>query len=161
MQISVIETARNLCGLVGANSTEVDPATPHPVISLLDAQKKVVDLGGTMRLGAQSCRLKPGRALEAYGAPLISERHRHRYEFNPAYKKVLEENGLVVTGEHEQLHLAEIVERPDHPWFVSVQYHPEFKSKPTHAHPLFDGFIAAALQYKAGGTAPHSRAAAG
>jgi CTP synthase len=161
MQVCVIETARNLCGLDGANSTEVDPATPHPVISLLDAQKKVVDLGGTMRLGAQACRLKSGRALEAYGAPLVHERHRHRYEFNPAYKKVLEEHGLVVTGEHEQLHLAEIVERRDHPWFVAVQYHPEFRSKPTRAHPLFDGFIAAALQYQAGGSASQSRAAAG
>jgi len=161
MQIAVIETARNLCELGGANSTEVDPATPHPVISLLDAQKRVVELGGTMRLGAQACRLKPGRALDAYGAPVVSERHRHRYEFNPAYKKVLEEHGLAVTGEHEQLHLAEIVERTDHPWFVGVQYHPEFKSKPTRAHALFDGFIAAALQYRAGGAAPQSRAASG
>ncbi|MSR47076.1 MAG: CTP synthase [Planctomycetes bacterium] len=147
MQIAVIETARNLCGLKGANSAEVDPQTPHPVISLLDEQKKKVDLGGTMRLGSQPCALKPGRALEAYGTPLIRERHRHRYEFNPAYKAQLEAAGLVVTGEHESLHLAEIIERRDHPWFVAVQYHPEFKSKPTAAHPLFDQFIAAALRH--------------
>jgi CTP synthase len=148
MQIAVIETARNLCGLAGANSSEVDPKTPHPVISLLDEQKKKVDLGGTMRLGAQPCQLKPGRALDAYGTPLIRERHRHRYEFNPAYKAQLEEHGLVVTGQHEQLHLAEIIERRDHPWFVAVQYHPEFKSKPNKAHPLFDHFIAAALRHQ-------------
>jgi CTP synthase len=148
MQIAVIETARNLCGLAGANSSEVDPQTPHPVISLLDEQKKKVDLGGTMRLGAQPCQLKPGHALDAYATPLIRERHRHRYEFNPAYKAQLEASGLVVTGQHEQLHLAEIIERPDHPWFVAVQYHPEFKSKPTKAHPLFDHFIAAALRHQ-------------
>ncbi len=147
MQIAVIETARNLCGLAGANSTEVDPKTPHPVISLLDAQRRVVDLGGTMRLGAQPCALKPGRAREAYGSATISERHRHRYEFNPTYKAALEQQGLRVTGEHETLHLSEIVERVDHPWFVAVQYHPEFKSKPNRSHPLFDGFVAAALSY--------------
>jgi CTP synthase len=105
-------------------------------------------MGGTMRLGSQPCRLSPGRARDAYGAPLIHERHRHRFEFNPAYKKPLEEHGLVVTGEHESLHLAEVVERTDHPWFVGVQYHPEFKSKPTKAHPLFDQFVAAALKYR-------------
>jgi len=148
MQLAVIETARNLCGLEGANSTEIDPATPHPVISLLDDQKKVIDKGGTMRLGAQPCALKPGRALEAYGAALVHERHRHRYEFNPAYKKALEEKGLAVTGEHESLHLAEVIERTDHPWFVGVQFHPEFQSKPTRAHPLFDHFVAAALRYQ-------------
>jgi CTP synthase len=148
MQIAVIETARNLCGLAGANSSEVDPKTPHPVISLLDAQKRVVDMGATMRLGAQPCKLSSGRALEAYATPRIFERHRHRFEFNPAYKQVLAEHGLVVTGEHESLHLAEIVERNDHPWFVGVQYHPEFKSKPTKAHPLFDRFVAAALEHQ-------------
>jgi CTP synthase len=164
MQIAVIETARNVCGLAKANSTEVDPTTPHPVISLLDAQRKVTDKGGTMRLGAQPCSLKPGRALDAYRAPLVWERHRHRFEFNPAYKKVLEENGLVVTGEHESLHLAEVVERTDHPWFVGVQYHPEFKSKPTRAHPLFDQFVAAALEYqrdRASRAAPAASHAAG
>ena len=148
MQIAVIETARNLAGLERANSTEVDPQTPHPVISLLDAPKKKVDLGGTMRLGSQPCSLKPGRALEAYAAPLIHERHRHRWEFNPAYKARLEAAGLFVTGEHESEHLAEIVERRDHPWFLAVQYHPEFKSKPTRPHPLFDQFIAASLRQR-------------
>ncbi len=148
MQIAVIETARNLCGLAQANSTEVDPATPHPVISLLDEQRKVTDLGGTMRLGAQPCSLQPGRAMDAYGAPLVHERHRHRFEFNPAYKAALEQQGLVVTGEHSSLHLAEVIERTDHPWFVGVQYHPEFRSKPTKAHPLFDHFVAAALKYR-------------
>ncbi len=149
MQIAVIETARNLCGLAGANSTEVDPATPHPVISLLDAQRRVTEMGGSMRLGTQPCTLVAGHALAAYRTPLIHERHRHRYELNPSYKKRLEEHGLVVSGEHESLRLAEIIERPDHPWFVAVQYHPEFKSKPTKAHPLFEHFIAAALAHQA------------
>jgi CTP synthase len=147
MQMAVIDVARHLAGLADADTTENSSSTPHPVICLLDSQQKVVDKGGTMRLGAQPCRILGGRALEAYGQPLVHERHRHRFEFNPAYRERLTQAGLVVTGVHEGLNLAEIVEIPDHPWFVAVQYHPEFKSKPTKAHPLFAGFIRAALAH--------------
>jgi CTP synthase len=146
LHMAVIEFARHVCGLEGANSTEIDPKTPHPVIALLDEQSRITDKGGTMRLGAQDCRLAPGRAREAYGAELINERHRHRYEVNPAYRRVLEEHGLACTGINPQRELVEVIEIPDHPWFVGVQYHPEFRSKPTAAHPLFRDFVRAALE---------------
>ena len=159
LHMAVIEFARHVCGLEGANSTEIDPRTPHPVIALLDEQSRITDKGGTMRLGAQDCRLAPGRARDAYGAELIRERHRHRYEVNPAYRRVLEEHGLACTGINPQRELVEVIEIPDHPWFVGVQYHPEFRSKPTAAHPLFRDFVRAAVQRARGG--PPVAAAAG
>ncbi len=147
MQCAVIEFARHVAGLAGAHSTEFDKDTPHPVICLLDEQKQITDKGGTMRLGAQPCVLQPGtRAWEAYGQALIHERHRHRYEFNNAYRQQLAEHGLVISGTSPDGRLVEIVELAKHPWFVAVQFHPEFKSKPTAAHPLFRDFIGAAIQ---------------
>lgn len=151
LHMAVIEYARNVLGLNKANSTEVDPATPDPVICLLDDQKDITDKGGTMRLGAYPCRLEAGRAREAYGADEISERHRHRYEFNNRYLDRLTEAGLVPTGIFEKDGLVEILEIPDHPWFVAVQFHPEFKSKPTLVHPLFRDFVSAALANRKSG----------
>ena len=158
LHMAVIEFARHVCKLEGANSTEIDPRTPHPVIALLDEQQRITDKGGTMRLGTQDCRLAPGRARDAYGEELIRERHRHRYEVNPAYRRVLEEHGLACTGINPQRDLVEVIEIPDHPWFVGVQYHPEFRSKPTAAHPLFRDFVKAALEHAHGG-APVAAAA--
>ncbi len=147
MQCAVIEFARNICGLKNANSTEFAPETPHPVISLLTEQKNIVLLGGTMRLGSYPCLLKPEtRTFAAYAQESISERHRHRYELNHEYRQLLEDNGLIVTGSSPDGKLAEIVELADHPWFVACQFHPEFKSKPTAAHPLFRGFVKAAME---------------
>ncbi len=149
MQCAVIEFARHVAGLAGAHSTEFDKDTPHPVICLLDEQKQITDKGGTMRLGAQPCVLQPStRAWDAYGQALIHERHRHRYEFNNDYRRRLEEHGLVVSGTSPDGRLVEIVELSGHPWFVAVQFHPEFKSKPTAAHPLFRDFIGAAIQHR-------------
>ncbi len=147
MQCAVIEFARNVAELAGANSTEFDKDTPHPVICLLDEQRNITDKGGTMRLGAQTSDLAAGsRAFEEYGTARISERHRHRYEFNNVYRQQFEAHGLAITGTSENGELVEIVELPDHPWFVAVQFHPEFKSKPTKAHPLFSGFVRAAIR---------------
>ena len=149
MQCAVIEFARHVAHLAGAHSTEFHKDTPHPVICLLDEQKQITDKGGTMRLGAQPCVLQPGtRAWDAYGQALIHERHRHRYEFNNDYRRRLEEHGLVVSGTSPDGRLVEIVELAGHPWFVAVQFHPEFKSKPTAAHPLFRDFIGAAIQHR-------------
>jgi CTP synthase len=146
MQVAVSEFARNVCGLEGANSTEMDPETPHPVIDLLPEQKGIEDLGGTMRLGAQAIELAEGtRAHEVYGAATIHERHRHRYEVNNHYRDHLVEHGLVVSGTFQQGRLVEIVELVDHPWFVASQFHPEFKSRPTRPAPLFREFVGAAL----------------
>jgi CTP synthase len=145
LHMAVIEFARNVCGLEGANSSEIDPETRHPVICLLDEQQRVTDKGGTMRLGAQPCKLLPGRAADAYGVEEISERHRHRYELNNDYRGMLEDHGMMATGRGPKTDLVEIIEIPDHPWFVGVQYHPEFRSKPTAAHPLFRDFVKAAL----------------
>lgn len=148
MQIAVIEFARNVCGLKGATSTEFDKATPHPVISLMEEQKKVKQLGGTMRLGTWVTDLVPGsRAYELYHSASISERHRHRYEFNSDYKDVMEEHGLVISGTSPRGDLAEIVEIPSHPYFLACQFHPEFLSKPNNPHPLFHGFVKAAMQH--------------
>lgn len=150
MQCAVIEFARHVVGLAGAHSTEFNKDTPHPVICLLDEQRSVVDKGGTMRLGAYPAVLVPGSlAAKAYGSLEISERHRHRYEFNNAYRAQLAEFGLRVTGTSPDGKLVEIVELDDHPWFVAVQFHPEFKSQPTRAHPLFRAFIEAALKARA------------
>ena len=148
MHVAVSEFARHVCGLDGANSTEMDPETPYPVIDLLPEQKEVEDLGGTMRLGAQAVELAEGtRPREVYGAkPVVSERHRHRYEVNNAYRQVLVDAGLVISGTFEEGRLVEVVELPDHPWFVASQFHPEFKSRPTRPAPLFREFVAAALQ---------------
>ena len=151
MQCAVIESARHLAGLEKAHSTEFDRSTPHPVICLLEEQKGIVDKGGTMRLGAQPCLLVEGtKSAAAYGSTRISERHRHRYEFNGRYRQQLEAAGLVVAGTSPDGSLVEIVEVADHPWFVAVQFHPEFKSKPTKAHPLFAGLVAAAVERHAG-----------
>lgn len=149
MHVMCVEFARHVLGLKEAHSTEVNPSTPDPIISLLSEQKKIEDLGGTMRLGAYSCLLKSGtHAEKAYGTTKISERHRHRWEFNNSYKEQMEANGFVIAGYLENGNLCEISEIKDHPWMVGVQFHPEFKSKPTEAHPLFRDFIAAAIQHK-------------
>lgn len=158
MQCAVIEFARNVCGLEGANSTEFDPETPHPVIYLMkewfnfrlnrwEHRSVNDDKGGTMRLGAYPCVLKEGSfAYEAYGQKEISERHRHRYEFNNEYREVIEGAGMKITGESPDGRLVEIIEIPDHPWFLGCQFHPEFKSRPTEPHPLFRAFIKAAIR---------------
>jgi CTP synthase len=147
MHVAVSEFARHVCGLDGANSTEMDPETPYPVIDLLPEQKEVEDLGGTMRLGAQAVELVEGtRARELYAdESVVFERHRHRYEVNNAYRQTLLAGGLVVSGTYQEGRLVEIVELPDHPWFVASQFHPEFKSRPTRPAPLFREFVAAAL----------------
>jgi CTP synthase len=146
MHVAVSEYARHVVGLDGANSTEMDPETPFPVIDLLPEQKGVEDLGGTMRLGAQAVELAEGtRARALYGEAVIHERHRHRYEVNNAYRQQLVEAGLVVSGTFQDGRLVEIVELLDHPWFVASQFHPEFKSRPTRPAPLFRGFVEAAL----------------
>lgn len=144
MQVLVVEFARNVLGLKEANSTEMNGGTPDPIISLLSEQEGVKDYGGTMRLGAFPCTLQKGsKTYVAYKTSKIEERHRHRYEFNNAYKKPCEEKGLLIAGTYEEL--CEIAEVKDHPWMVGVQYHPEFKSKPTDPHPLFKAFIGAIL----------------
>jgi CTP synthase len=146
MHVAVSEFARHVVGLEGANSTEMDPETPFPVIDLLPEQKGIEDLGGTMRLGAQAVEVAEGsRARELYVDATIHERHRHRYEVNNAYRERLVEAGLVVSGTFQEGRLVEIVELADHPWFVASQFHPEFKSRPTRPAPLFRGFVAAAL----------------
>ncbi len=148
MQCAVIEFARNVCGLAGANSREFDPHTPHPVIDLLPDQRGITNLGGTMRLGAYPCRLVPSsKATLAYQASEISERHRHRYEVNNEYRDLLGQQGLVFSGFSPDGNLIELVELPHHPWFVAGQFHPEFKSRPRRPHPLFREFIRASLTY--------------
>jgi CTP synthase len=163
MQCAVIEMARDLAGLDGADSSEFDPETPHPVIALLESQHGVTKKGGTMRLGAYRCVLAPGsRAAEAYAKGEVSERHRHRFEFNNDYQAALESKGMRVTGVYPELSLVEIVELPDHPWFVGVQFHPELRSRPDQPHPLFQGFIRAANEERAkraGASDTRSRAA--
>ncbi len=148
MHVAVSEFARHVCDLDGANSTEMDPETPYPVIDLLPEQKEVEDLGGTMRLGAQAVELAEGtRTRDVYaGEPVVTERHRHRYEVNNAYRQSLVDAGLVVSGTFQEGRLVEVVELPGHPWFVAAQFHPEFKSRPTRPAPLFREFVEAALQ---------------
>ena len=149
MQCAVIEFARHVCGMNRANSTEFNKATPFPVISLLEEQKRVQDMGGTMRLGSYPCHLKKTtKTIKAYGKESIHERHRHRYEFNNKYKVKMENSGLIVSGTSPNGRLVEIVELVDHPWFVGCQFHPEFKSKPDQAHPLFRDFIKASLAFQ-------------
>ncbi len=150
MQMAVIEYARNVLGLTTANSTEMDERTTDPVINLMEEQKTITNKGGTMRLGAWSCRLiEDTLASEIYnGATGISERHRHRYELNNTYKEQLEDAGLVASGINDETELVEIIELPKHPWFIGVQYHPEYKSTVANPHPLFVGFVKAALKHK-------------
>jgi CTP synthase len=150
LQMAAIEFARNVLGLENANSHEFDEQTPFPVVSLMADQKQVSAKGGTMRLGAYACTLKPGSlASRLYGKPEISERHRHRYEVNNAFRARLEEKGLVASGTNEQLGLVEVLELQGHPHFIGCQYHPEFQSKPFQAHPLFSGFVRAAIEQRA------------
>jgi CTP synthase len=148
-QWAVTEYARNVCGLSGANSTEVDPETQHKVIYKLQDLLGVDDLGGTMRLGSYPCALTPGsRAAAIYGSELVHERHRHRYEFNKEYEGCLRQSGMVITGKTPDGKFVEIAEIPDHPWFVAVQFHPEFKSRPLAPHPLFAAFVRASLDHR-------------
>jgi CTP synthase len=146
MHVAVSEFARHVCGLEGANSTEMDPETPYPVIDLLPEQKEIEDLGGTMRLGAQAVEVADAtRTREIYDELVIHERHRHRYEVNNHYRQQLVDAGLVVSGTFQEGRLVEVIELPDHPWFVASQFHPEFKSRPTRPAPLFREFVGAAL----------------
>lgn len=149
MQMAVIEFARNVIGLSDANSTEMNKTTPHPVISLMEEQKNIVNMGGTMRLGAWDCKLnKDSKVYEAYHMEMISERHRHRYEFNNDYLDKITAAGMKVSGVNPDTNLVEIIELPSHPWFVGVQYHPEYKSTVLNPHPLFVAFVKACLDYK-------------
>lgn len=152
MQCAVIESARNLAKLKKAHSTEFDNRTPHPVIAMLAEQKKIKNLGGTMRLGLYPCVLKRGtKTFSLYGKEKIAERHRHRFEFNNKYRDILAKTGLVVVGEYKEKRLPEIIERKNHPFFIGVQFHPEFQSRPLRPHPLFVGFINAAVKKSLGG----------
>jgi CTP synthase len=156
-QWAVTEYARNVCGLAGADSTEVTPDTPHKIIYKLEDLLGVDELGGTMRLGAYPCQLVPGsRAAEIYGTELIHERHRHRYEFNKAYESQLTQAGLSISGKTPDGKFVEVAEIPDHPWYIAVQFHPEFKSRPLSPHPLFAGFIRAALANRRALGRPHT-----
>jgi CTP synthase len=161
MQAAAVEFARNVCGLEGANTTENDPDTPHPVIGLItewldssgtvEQRDEASDLGGTMRLGGQKCRLRDGSLARAlYGQEVITERHRHRYEFNNNYRDAFQKHGMLFSGLSMDEMLVEILELPNHPWFLACQFHPEFTSTPRGSHPLFTGFIEAALKYQAG-----------
>ncbi len=152
LQTAIIEFSRDAAGMKGSHSVEFIKDAESPVICLMDSQKNVTDLGGTMRLGAYPARLRPGsRAHAIYGSGEISERHRHRYEFNNDYRQKLEEKGLVLSGMSPDGQLVEMVELPNHPYFVACQFHPEFKSQPLEPHPLFRDFVGAALK-KAGNT---------
>jgi CTP synthase len=147
MQIAVVEFARNVLGFAGAHSSEFDEQSPHPIIALMADQHGNIPKGGTMRLGAYPCKVLPGSALHgAYRSDLISERHRHRYEFNNDYRAAIEKAGLIVCGVSPDERLVEAVEIPENAFFVGVQYHPEFKSRPNRAHPLFRAFVSAALK---------------
>ena len=158
LQCAVIEYARHMCGLADANSAEFEPATPDPVIDILPEQKDISDMGGTMRLGAQPCHLDEGtKAYEAYGEPIVYERHRHRFEVNPRYHDTLREAGLLLSGHSPDGRLTEVVELPGHPFFVASQFHPELKSRPTKPHPLFRDFVGAALERARTGRASMAR----
>jgi len=158
LQMAVVEFARNVAGLKGANSTEFDPAAPYPVIDFLPEQRTVTEKGATMRLGSFPCMLTPGsRAATAYGATEISERHRHRYEVNNDFRDALTRNGMVISGTSPDRRLVEMIEIPSHPYFVGCQFHPEFKSRPQEPHPLFQAFIAAALRARLASRRPAGR----
>jgi CTP synthase len=159
LQVAIVEFARNVCRLPDTNSSEFAPECENPVISLLASQQGVRDMGGTMRLGAYPCRLRPGsRVAQIYGAAEVSERHRHRYEVSNAYRDVLAEYGLRCSGLSPDGSLVEMIELPDHPWFVGCQFHPELKSRPTRPHPLFASFVGAALAERRRRGAAHARA---
>ena len=148
MQMAIIEFARNVLNLENANSTEMDENTPHPVIDIMDDQKKIVDKGGTMRLGAWDCELREDSKLaEIYQSQNISERHRHRYEVNNNYINRLEENGMICSGKNKETNLVETIELKDHPFFLGVQFHPEYKSTVASPHPLFLAFVEAAKKF--------------
>jgi CTP synthase len=158
MQVAVIEYARNVLGLTKAHSSEFNPKTPDPVIALvtewldrdgsIETRDENTDLGGTMRLGAQTCKLVPGtNTRRAYGSEEIFERHRHRYEFNNNYLQKLQDAGMVISGLSVDNELVEMIELSDHPWFIGCQFHPEFTSQPREGHPLFNSFISAAVTY--------------
>ena len=150
MHWAVVEFARNACGLEGANTTECDPDTPHPIISLMPDQTSIDKLGGTMRLGAYPAKLQDGSlACLTYKTREVSERHRHRYELNNDYRERLGIHGMVFSGVSPDDRLVEIIELRGHPWFLGCQFHPEFKSRPFKPHPLFTAFIAAAVKYHA------------
>ena len=162
LQIAVIEFARNVLKLKGANSMEFDAAPPHPVINMMEEQKKITDKGATMRLGSYDCALTPGTiAARAYGMPMVRERHRHRYEVNNAYVGQLQRAGLIVSGINPKRNLVEVMELKGHPWFLGTQAHPEFQSKPNKAHPLFASFIAATIKNQTGGKAQRGKGAKG
>jgi CTP synthase len=150
MQLMVVEFARHILNDEEANSTEFNPSTHHPVIDLMPDQRTITDMGGTMRLGLYPCQLQPGtKAAAAYGTELVQERHRHRFEFKNAYREVLQESGMVLSGISPDGRLVEIAEMADHPFMLGTQFHPEFLSRPNRPHPLFVGFLAAAKE-KAG-----------
>ena len=150
MQMAVVEFARNVLGMADAASTEVNPHTTHPVIDMMEDQKKTTTKGGTMRLGAYQCCLEKGSLAEKiYGCELISERHRHRYEFNSLYQEAFQKAGMVCTGHNPDTGLVEVVEIPSHPFFIGVQFHPEYKSTPENPQPLFCSFVSAAMKYAA------------
>jgi CTP synthase len=149
LQTAVIEFARHVCDLARANSTEFNPKTPYPVIDMMIGQTKIEDKGGTMRLGAYPCNLRAGtKVYELYGKKKITERHRHRYEVNPKYHRILEKKGLIIAGKSPNGRLVEFIELKNHPYFVATQAHPEFKSRPHRPHPLFDGLIKATIKDK-------------
>ena len=155
MQWAVVEFARNVCGLKEANSTEVAPETAQPVVWAMEDQKNIEKMGGSMRLGEYDCKFTPGTAAQkVYDADTVRERHRHRYEFNNEYRQQLTDKGLVISGLNPERDLVEIVELKDHPWFVACQFHPEFGSRPYRAHPLFRGFVEAALKRATAGRTP-------
>ena len=149
MQMAVVEFARDVLGLKQAHSSEIDPTTPDPVIDLMESQKEVTDKGGTMRLGAWQCTVaKDSKAYQIYQCEEINERHRHRYELNLKYLDAIEQAGMKATGRNADTGLVDIVEIPSHPWFFGVQFHPEYRSKVEAPHPLFVGFVKAAMDYK-------------
>ncbi|HXL10987.1 MAG TPA: gamma-glutamyl-gamma-aminobutyrate hydrolase family protein, partial [Gemmatimonadales bacterium] len=156
LQAAIIEFARNVAKLPNTNSSEFEPECENPVIALLRSQEGIHDMGGTMRLGAYPCKLRPGsRAAQAYGSQEVSERHRHRYEVSNAYRDLLAEYGMRCSGLSPDGSLVEMIELPDHPWFIGCQFHPELKSRPMRPHPLFAGFVGAALaQHRARSAAP-------
>jgi CTP synthase len=149
MQCAVIEFSRNVLGLSDAHTAEIDPESTNPVISMMEAQKKNSHLGGTMRLGSYACQLKPGTKIaQAYQVDLINERHRHRYELNNDYIDVLQKGGMIGSGKNPETGLVESIEIPNHPWFIGVQFHPEYKSTVDNPHPLFVAFVEASLKFK-------------
>jgi CTP synthase len=159
MQTAIIEFARNVCGLGDSHSSEFAPECDNPVVSLMESQQHITDMGGTMRLGAYPCRLARGsRAAEIYGQPEVSERHRHRYEVSNDYRELFVQHGMKLSGVSPDGQLVEIVELSNHPWFIGCQFHPELQSRPTRPHPLFAGFIAAAANAKRRRSTSHGSA---